>query len=383
MSRLIIIAAIPMMLDLSPPAHASKFKTLYHFKDGTDGGGLISGVVQDASGTIYGETYAGGSYICPNPPYTKQGCGVVYALSPTGALNLLVSFTGANGGHGNITPVLIGNTLYGATAAGGANNDGVIFSVNTDGTNFTIVHQFSGTDGTEPNALVADASGTLYGITKTGGTNHVGVLFSLTQSGTYTVLHNFALPVSGYPNALIIAANGTLAGSTFGGGKVSDACYAGCGTVYTYTPANQRFTTLGTYPSSGNQGYTPYVGSFGPGPTIYAANFDLSIFSLNRQAGYTTLALQNQYTLGAGANSGPAYAKNGVLYGVLEGGILTGAGVIYSVQNNTLQDIHAFSGGRGGSLPAAKPTITPSGTLIGTTKGGQCDECSTIWELSP
>src|ERR1700722_20612522 len=48
--------------------------------------------------------------------------------------------------------VLSGNVLYGTTQAGGTNNFGVIFSVNTDGTGYTILHSFTGgPDGGVPN----------------------------------------------------------------------------------------------------------------------------------------------------------------------------------------------------------------------------------------
>jgi uncharacterized repeat protein (TIGR03803 family) len=384
MYKLGAFAAVSFLGCLSATSHASTFKVLYHFTDKTDGGNPIGGVVQDASGTIYGETYQGGSTVCPNPPYNKQGCGTVYSLSKSGAFKVLASFTGANGGHGNVTPVLVGKALYGATAAGGTDNDGVVFSVNMDGTNFTLLHQFSATDGIEPDALVAGTGGTLYGITETGGANNVGVLFSLTPSGSYTVLHNFVLPVSGYPNALIIAPNNTLVGSSIGGGSASDACHSGCGTIFTYNPANSQFVTLGAYPGSGLQGYSPMVGSLGPGPTIYAANLETSIFSLDRNSGYTTLADQNFYTVGSQANSGPVYTKGGLLYGLLEGDQFSGQGTIYSLQNGVIDDVYFFNASTDGDQPMARPTLTKLGHLLGTASyGGRCTYCGTVWDFTP
>ncbi len=381
-----IALTVAVVLITPQISYAYKVTTLYRFTDKSDGGNPVGGVVQDASGAIYGETYEGGGYVCPNPPYKNQGCGTVYAFSPTTGFKLLATFTGANGGHGNITPVLVGNTLYGATAAGGANNDGVIFSVNTDGTNFTILHQFAGADGADPNTLVADASGTLYGTTNTGGPNKDGVLFSLTPSGTYTMLHNFTLPVSGFPNALIVAANGTMVGSTSSGGKPSQACLYGCGTIFEYTEPAGKFITLGTFPSSGLQGYTPYIGSFGPGPTAYASSFTTSIFSISPKNGFTNLADLNYYTVGTYAYSGPVYTKSGILYGVLTENQFTGNGMIYGLQNGVITDYYVFEGtfGRSGAGPIAKPTVTGSGSLLGTTSSsGNCNYCGTIWEFTP
>jgi uncharacterized repeat protein (TIGR03803 family) len=260
--------------------------------------------------------------------------------------------------------------------------DGRLFSVNTDGTDFTVLHQFSGTDGIEPDALVADRTGMLYGITHTGGSDGDGVLFSLSPDGVFSVMHNFTLPISGYPNALIIAPNGILVGSSFIGGSPSSGCSQGCGTIFTYEPAPRRFATQFTFTSSGaSEGYSPYVGSLGPGPTIYAAD-PLAILSLNRQSGLTDLADLNFYTVGVGANSGPVYTKAGTLFGVLYDGV-TSDGMIYSLQNGVIQDLHVFGGGREGGGPVAKPFVTPSGALIGTTTASTCADCGTVWEFTP
>src|SRR5579859_5595410 len=42
--------------------------------------------------------------------------------------------------------------LYGTTYQGGAGGSGTVFKVNTDGTNFTLLHSFSGSDGARPRA---------------------------------------------------------------------------------------------------------------------------------------------------------------------------------------------------------------------------------------
>jgi uncharacterized repeat protein (TIGR03803 family) len=386
MSKINAFALFALSLTLSTPAYAGRFTTLYHFTDKADGGNPVGGVAEDSAGTtLYGETYQGGSFTCPNPPYNTQGCGTVYSVSKAGGFKVLASFNGANGAHGNIAPVLGGNTLFGATAQGGASNDGVVFSLNTDGTSYTVLHQFSGADGSEPLALVVAPSGILYGIAEFGGTSDVGVLFSLTQAGVYTVLQNFTLPVSGYPNTLIVASNGTLVGSSIGGGAASSACHSGCGTVFSYVPATGSFSTLLTFPGDGFEGYQPYVGSFGPGPTIYGAD-QISIFSLNRQAGFAQLADLNVYTVGAGAVSGPAYTPSGILYGVLQGSITANAGLIYSLKGGAITDLFVFDGayGRNGSTPIATPMVTRSGSLIGTASAnGNCTYCGTIWQYTP
>jgi uncharacterized repeat protein (TIGR03803 family) len=387
MVRVSVFATIMIPMILVKPAHAATFTTLYQFTDKTDGGEPLGGVVEDALGTLYGETYQGGSSTCPNPPYNRQGCGTVYSFSKAQGFRLLASFNGTNGAHGNITPVLAGATLYGATARGGAKNDGVIFSVNTDGTGYKLLYQFSGPDGSDPLALAMAPSGVLYGITEVGGASNVGVLFSLTQAGVYTILHNFALPVSADPNTLIVAANGTLVGSSLGGGSRSATiCDSRCGTVFSYVPETGIFTTLYTLSSSGVDGGYPYVGSLGPGPTIYGLE-TASVFGLSQHQGFAPLADLNPYTVGSGPVSGPVYAPSGTLYGVLGGSITATYGLIYSLQNGIITDLYLFSGLAkigDGADPIAKPFLTSSGSLIGTTtEYGRCIDCGTVWEYTP
>src|ERR1043166_3845715 len=48
-------------------------------------------------------------------------------------------------------PVLAGGTLYGVTGHGGSNDAGIVYSVNTDGTGFAVLHDFSSdTNGGAP-----------------------------------------------------------------------------------------------------------------------------------------------------------------------------------------------------------------------------------------
>ncbi len=64
-----------------------------------------------------------------------------------------------------------GSKLYGMSYYGGPSDYGVIFSIQTDGAGFTLLHGFAGgpDDGAYTyGSLIADGS-TLYGVTKTGG----------------------------------------------------------------------------------------------------------------------------------------------------------------------------------------------------------------------
>ena len=121
----------------------------------------------------------------------------LYTFNGAGQLSALTSF---------------GSTLFGETYGGGPSNDGMVYSINTDGTGFTILHSFDGTDGDDPSgglAISSDGS-TLYGVTIQGGANDDGEVFSLTTDGTFTVLYVHSWPrwwaAGGRPDAIGIDA---------------------------------------------------------------------------------------------------------------------------------------------------------------------------------
>ena len=66
---------------------AQSFTVQYQFTGGDDGGTPFGGVILDASGNLYGTTYAGGAF----------GYGTVFKLDPTDKETVLQSFMGSNG----------------------------------------------------------------------------------------------------------------------------------------------------------------------------------------------------------------------------------------------------------------------------------------------
>jgi uncharacterized repeat protein (TIGR03803 family) len=326
-----IALAILSCFIFAPEAAATNLTTLYNFTGGADGADPLGGVIQDASGTIYGETFEGGAAVCTTRYKASKGCGTVYSWNPAGGLSVLATFTGANGAHGNATLARLGANLYGVAQYGGASDDGVVFSVSTKGTNYTILHQFAGADGASPMAIVVGSNGVIYGITQAGGAKNQGVLFSVTAAGAYTMMHSFAGAGGAAPNSLVIAKNGTLVGSTMYGGGAVPGCHKGCGTIFAETPATGTFRVLYSFPGLSKTGEMPYVGSIGPGPTIYATQFYAAL-SLSID-GYTTLGTYNYYGVGAGPDGGPVYTPSGTLYGILGGSAGGGYGDIYSLQN--------------------------------------------------
>jgi len=256
---------------------------VYSFTGGADGGFPYAGLVRDAVGNLYGNTYGGGSGSgtvfkvtktgnetvmhafaggttdgcqpsggllwdqAANLYGTTEGCGafgvgIVFRLSKTGQETVLHSFGGGptDGQNPDLAGLLMdakGN-LYGVTAAGGASGEGVVYRLSSSGI-FTVLHSFAGgtTDGCRPNGTPAmDAKGNLYGTTYACGSSNYGIVWKVSQNGTETVLHDFAGGSSDGANpaaGVIMDRKGNLYGITGGGG--GNGCFmgGGCGVVFT------------------------------------------------------------------------------------------------------------------------------------------------------
>src|SRR5438477_668366 len=115
--------------------------------------------------------------------------------------------------------------LYGTTSSGGASNQGTIFSLNADGSAFKVIHSFGADakDGQNPYAGLLEANDEmLYGTTAYGGSNNQGIVFRLSKGGAeYAILHTFGSPDGdgGIPYAeLHEGKDGALYGATSAGG---------------------------------------------------------------------------------------------------------------------------------------------------------------------
>src|SRR6476660_444902 len=175
--------------------------------------------------TLYGMTRKGG----------HDGLGVVFSVDTSGNnYTVLHDFTGgscdgATSDHGYL--VQVGNVLYGMTTNGGLSSNGVLFSIGTDGSNFQLLHRFGSTrnDGENPyGSLLLDGT-RLYGTTANGGKHGSGTVFVINIDGTdYCRLHSFGSThhEGTKPIDNVILLNGMLYGMTTEGGTY------GQGTVF-------------------------------------------------------------------------------------------------------------------------------------------------------
>jgi len=216
----------------------------------SDGYGPNSGLIL-VGDTLYGTTLQGGT----------NGQGTIFAVKTNGTgFKVLYAFTPLNpttgmnndGAQPGVGLAWSGSILYGTTWYGGNYGDGTLFAVNTDGTGFTNLYNFNyhGNDASAPPNQLTVSVGTLYGSTAVGGTNASGTIFSIGTNGlNFTNLYTFSLASPNFPytnsdgsgpGPLILSSN-ILYGSTVGGGA------AGNGTLFAIKTKGTGFTTLYTF----------------------------------------------------------------------------------------------------------------------------------------
>ena len=208
--------------------------------------------IRDASGNLFGTTYAGGTYY-----------GTIYKLAPDGAETVLYVFDGDGGYIRDSLVMDRSGNLFGTSDFGGTANAGLVFKLAADGTESTLYNFAGGTGGAYPEAgLIIDSQGNLYGTTYYGGSANCdlgcGTVFKVTPDGTETVLYRFcetspSCNDGAGPHATVLAdRNGNLYGTTVGGGT-NDS-----GTVFRLNPDGKE-RVLYSF-AGGTDGQWPFAG---------------------------------------------------------------------------------------------------------------------------
>jgi uncharacterized repeat protein (TIGR03803 family) len=219
----------------------------------TGDGALPNGpLVLGSDGALYGTTGGGGLY---GPPF---GDGTVFKLNTDGSgYTILYSFAGNGDGIYPVGALIQGRdgALYGTTERGGAYggeySGGTVFTLNTDGSGYTVLYSFGTTpgDGQEPETpLTQGSNGVLYGTTGYHGTTDNGTVFRLNTDGTgYAVLYWFTGGDPQVPaaNGVVFGSDGALYGTTFG----AFGTYTKGQLIYKLNTDGTGFTVLYTFPA--------------------------------------------------------------------------------------------------------------------------------------
>jgi uncharacterized repeat protein (TIGR03803 family) len=392
-------------------ARAQTERVLYSFctqANCTDGSLPSAGLVFDQDGNLYGTTLdGGGSNNC------KDGCGVVFKLTPKGKYETLYTFCmetkctdGAEPSAGLVFDQK-GN-LYGTTFYGGDDGYGVVFKLTPEGKE-TVLYSFcvqnNCTDGAEPSGgLVFDQTGNLYGTTLEGGASKdcpygggCGVVFKLTPKGKETVLHYFCTQTNcadgfGPSGGLIYDQKGNLYGTTqYGGAPCTQTPYV-CGVVFKLT-RNGKEIVLHSFCAQNNcaDGALPSAGlafdqkgdlygttaEGGAGKDCFSKPGCGTIFKLTPEGKETVLySFCAVYFCidGEFPNSGLVFDRNGNLYGTASGGGALSGGLVLKLTPKGKETVlYGFcwqDNCTDGASPYAGLIFDQKGNLYGTTRYG-------------
>ncbi len=415
-----IVAAIIWMVLLALPSQAQTFTVLHNFTGAGDGatpGG--AGLSIDQAGALYGTTGSG----AVNGPECLGGCGTVFKLSHRGQgwlLSTLYSFQGGADGATPDAPVafgsdgeIYGTTYYGAGTGCGGNGCGIAYRLRPPQATCrssacpwteTNLHSFTGgSDGGHPafGPLIFDRTGNIYGTTAWGGDhNYYGNVFELESIGgnwVEYVLYGFTGGYDGGSSwsGVISDSQGNLYGTTSEGGIF------GYGTIFQLSPTQNGWTETVLHSFNNSDGYRPMgpviMDSLGNlyGTTEYGGRANHgTAWELSSANGSWTLTTLYEFADGGEPAAGVTLTPDGTLYGTTTQGGAQGAGNVFKLAPSqggwTYTSLHDFSGSDG-FWPYSRVTLDAAGNLYGTTEmggqthGGICGDygCGVVWEITP
>ncbi|MCX6353516.1 MAG: hypothetical protein NTZ78_01275 [Candidatus Aureabacteria bacterium] len=370
---------------------AQVYNIIHNFGDpAVANDGLVpwSDLVSDGS-KLYGMTMAGGA----------NGAGTVFSMNSDGSgYARLHDFPdpaiASDGGtpFGNV--IIQDNVLYGMTVGGGAYGGGILFSVNTNGSGYTKIHDFL--DPAVPNdgaasygSLIAD-SGVFYGMTMAGGGHAGGTIFSIEGNGSdYTRLHDFLDPAFAPDGAIpwgnLILVNGALYGMNQAGGA------NGVGTVFSVNTNGSGYAKLHSFNDpavTAGDGMVPFGSLVYDGTALYGMTYvggsgwagaahNGAIFSMEPDgSGY---AIIHNFTTGGSDGQfpwGSLTLVGSTLYGMTSAGGAYGPspgnGALFSLNTDgsDFTIVHSFADAPGDGAGPHGSLILDGSTLYGMTMTG-------------
>ncbi len=279
--------------------------------------------------------------------------------------------------------------LFGTTSQGGASFDGTLYSMNVDGTGFTKIHDFDSIGGKHPHGvLVQLPNGRLAGLTAHGGSFGKGVLYTINNDGSdYSVIKNF---IDSWPSTgILLASDNMLYGATA-------STQANGGKVFRISPDGTGYSELATFDPLGFDSQdllSPLIelpdGRLA-GTSFYGNNWGY-VYQLAKDG--SGFSIMHNFTFEeGGAPRSIMLASDGRLYVTASSGGDTsvfagGYGSIVSMKTDgtDVQEVFSWTNAPGGlgKYPHTPLTEGPDGKLYGTTIwNGESTESGLVFKVN-
>jgi len=244
----------------------------------TVNGTFPCGKLTSLGSKLYGMTRYGGKY----------NMGTLFEFDPaTGSLTTKIDFSGFSNGaypYGSLTAV--GTILFGMTENGGENGMGVLFEFHIEEQALVKKIDFAGaSNGAFPYGSLTSNGDLLYGMSAYGGINNEGVLFEynpltsiLTKLADFSAEHDGSIPMGS-----LTSVGSELYGTTFKGGRY------GKGILFVYKPQESGEKLIKKIDFNAGEGSYPM------GSLIYTA--DHVLLGMTSSGGKNNLGTVYEYSI--------------------------------------------------------------------------------------
>ncbi|MCX2742515.1 MBG domain-containing protein [Mangrovivirga sp. M17] len=295
-----------------------------------------------------------------------------FYLPETGGFDLQTSIVKASDGR-----------YYGSTFRGGDFDKGVIFSINSDGSDYQELITLGGNELRETYTdILEHSNGKMYVVTS-GNSNGRSYLISFTPSGFSSVEAITSIYASKVVGKLLEDRDGNIVGMNYSGGSND------LGTFWSFNPSTSQYQKLwefdgptGQYPVGGviqssvtgdYYAVTSGGGSNGYG-TIIRFPYPLSTSSMP--------FVIHDFSASEGSKPSGLTIDNEVLYGVCETGANLDQGSIFKFDlgSSTFSVLKKFNG-TDGKKPTGRLAVAQSGSIFGTTTEGGANDLGVIFKI--
>jgi uncharacterized repeat protein (TIGR03803 family) len=206
------------LFKITPAGELTVLHSFCSLANCADGSAPAYPPIQGTDGNFYGTAQRG----------AKDG-GTVYALTSSGHFNVVHTFCGGDPCPRGYDPEGLvqdaSGNLFGTTYFGGANQQGVVFEI-TSAKQYIVLHDFTEGSESAPEGLTLANDGNLYGTTE--GIDGCGTIFEMTSQGVLTTLYTFGCAGRGYApySRLFQAPNGNFYGGALYGYDFKGTLYS-------------------------------------------------------------------------------------------------------------------------------------------------------------
>jgi uncharacterized repeat protein (TIGR03803 family) len=329
------------------------------------------------SGKLYGVKSGGGSGAAPFLP------GTVFKIDTDGSNYTVLHTFEKEGSNPPGSLYSDGTYLYGVTSQGGLYNYGTLFKVKPDGSGYARVLDFTGSNGHNPvGRLITDNGTFLFGMTDSGGANDYGVIYKIKPDGTgYQKLFDFDVTNGANATGSLIYDGTYLYGMTPNGGVNS------YGVVFKILPDGTGFTKLydfdytsGAYP----QGSLMGVSGFLYGMTSAGGSNDSGVaFKIKTDGTGFSKLVDFDYSTTGGQPQGSLFYDGAFLYGLNTNGGVNSNGTIFKIKpdGSGFAKIFDFDDNVTGGYPQGGLTSIDGTILFGMTSSGGALNYGTAFKI--